>query len=279
MSEDVRAPAARGMNPPTVGGVFSAAHAEFAAWSARLWCPLGEILTAVSRPAPGERVLDACCGAGASALAAARAVGTEGTVHAVDAADRLLEQGRREAATHGLHQLRFVNADVLGWHDGPYNLVQCGYGVFFFPDMDAGARHLAGRLRPGGRLAVSSWLADGMARLVPIGRAAAAPERPELAHADSGPDPSKRVDTADKLHEWLTTLGLEQVTVRQVRFVQPLHPDDAWSFYLSAAMRGFMEGLPPDALARVRTRFLDGLQAAGIDTLDADSLIAIGHYP
>lgn len=267
------------MTPETVGGVFSAAHAEFAAWSTRLWRPLGEILTAVSRPAPGERVLDACCGAGASALPAARAVGADGAVHAVDLADRLLEQGRREAATHGLHRLRFVNADVLEWHDGPYDVVQCGYGVFFFPDMDAGARHLAGLLRPGGRLAVSRWLTGGMTRLVPIGRAAALPERPDLAHADGRSDPSSRIDTADKLHQWLTTLGLERITVQQVRFAQPLHDDDAWSFYLSAAMRTFVDRLPPDALARVRTRFLDRLHTAGIDTLDASSLIAIGHRP
>lgn len=106
-----------------------------------------------------------------------------------------------------------------------------------------------------------------------------ASERPELTEAGGQADPSSRVDTPDKLRRWLASLGLEEITVRQVRFVQPLHPDDTWSFYLSAAMRAFVEGLPPDSLARVRTRFLDGLHAAGIDTLDASSLIAVGHRP
>lgn len=265
------------MNPEVVGGVFSAAHAEFAAWSARLWHPLGENLTAVSRPRPGERVLDACCGAGASALPAARAVGPAGVVHAVDVADRLLDEGRRQAA--GLDQLRFTRADVLNWRDEPYDLVQCGYGVFFFPDMNAGARRLAGLLRPGGRLAVSTLLAGGMARLVPIGRAAVAPERPQLADAAGQADPSARVDTADKIRAWLASLGLENIAVRQVRYLQPLHPDDAWTFYLSAAMRAFVDGLSAQALERVRGRFLDGLASAGIDVLDASSLVAVANSP
>ncbi len=48
---------------------------------------------------------------------------------------------------------------------------------------------------------------------------------------------------------------------------------------LGAAMRGFVEGLPPEALDRVRKRFQDGLLEAGIDTLDASSLIAVGQVP
>ncbi|MFF5989554.1 class I SAM-dependent methyltransferase [Prauserella flavalba] len=265
------------MSAGGVGDVFSAAHDEFALWSARLWQPLGELLTAVSRPAPGERVLDACCGAGASAIPAARAVGASGVVHAVDLAERLVARGAREAEALGLAQARFETADVLTRDGGPYDVVQSAYGVFFFPDMDEGARTLVGRLRPGGRFAVSTWLADGMARIVPVGRDAALPERPELAGQAGRPNAAERVDTPEKLTAWLSSLGLRDVTVHQVRYVQPLHPDDAWTFYLGAAMRGFVEGLGPEALERVRRRFLDGLREAGIDTLDGSSLIGVGY--
>jgi ubiquinone/menaquinone biosynthesis C-methylase UbiE len=52
--------------------------------SSLLWDPLGEAYVDLVAPAPGDRVLDACCGAGASAIPAARAVGASGTVDAVD---------------------------------------------------------------------------------------------------------------------------------------------------------------------------------------------------
>jgi SAM-dependent methyltransferase len=267
-----------------VGEVFSAARSEFAHWYTRLWRPLGEVAVALSRPQPGERVLDACCGSGASALPAARAVGPTGVVHGVDLAEALIEQGRREAepgtgreGAADLPQLTFHTADVLQWRDEPYDLVQCLYGVFFFPDIDAGGRHLSDLLRPGGRLTVGTWRRDAMAKLVPIGLRAAIPERPELAAMLERPDTQTRLSTADGLRRWLSSLGLRDVTVDEVTFVQPLHPEDAWSFYLGAAMRGFVEGLDPQALARVKRRFQDGLAEAGSTTLDAGSLIGVGY--
>ncbi|WP_024876701.1 class I SAM-dependent methyltransferase [Saccharomonospora piscinae] len=271
------------MNPETAGRVFHAARDEFALWSARLWRPLGELLTAVSRPAPGERVFDACCGAGASALPAAHAVGPGGVVDAVDAAAGLVADAARQAEAAGLTQARFHTGDVLTWDGGAepydgYDLVQCGYGVFFFPDMDAGARALLRRLRPGGRFAVSSWLAGGMDRIVPVGHAAAVPERPELAQGQR-PSASDRLNSEDRVRSWLLSLGLVDVEVHTVDYRFSLHPDDAWTFYLGAALRGFVQGLPPEALERVRARFEAGLREADLGTLDASSLLARGRLP
>lgn len=264
------------------GEVFDAARADFLRWSNRLWRPLGEVLVSVARPSTGDRVLDACCGAGASALPAAHAVGPTGAVDAVDLAAALVAEGAREATEAGLSHLRFHVADVRSWPSRtaaePYDVVQCGYGVFFLPDLDADAKALCERLRPGGRFTVSTWLSGGMERIVPVGRAAAAPERPDLA--GEGPrGPSARLDTEARLHSWLDSLGLVDIEIRPVEFRIPLHPDDAWSFYLGAAMRAFVEGLPQDALDRTRARFTDGLRRAGIDMLDASSLIGVGHVP
>jgi ubiquinone/menaquinone biosynthesis C-methylase UbiE len=49
--------------------------------------------------APGATVLDLCCGAGASALPAARLVGPAGHVLGIDIAAPLLELARARAAT------------------------------------------------------------------------------------------------------------------------------------------------------------------------------------
>ncbi|AXB43061.1 class I SAM-dependent methyltransferase [Amycolatopsis albispora] len=265
------------MNPEFAGGVFSAAGAEFADWYARLWRPLGELTVAVTRPAPGDRVLDACCGSGASAVPAALAVGPSGHVDAVDVAEGLLAQGRAHAA--GLTQLEFTRHDVLTWTAEPYDLVQCVYGVFFFPDMDAGARRLVSLVRPGGRFAVTTWRRSNMARIVPIAQAAAAAERPEADRPDGRAGGPERIDTPEKLTDWLTGLGLTGITVEPVEFVQPLHPEDAWKLYLGAAMRAFLTGLDEAAVARVKERFLAGLAEAGITTLDCGSLIAVGRVP
>jgi len=60
--------------------------------------------------APGQRVADLCCGTGASAIPAARAVGPSGQVIGVDVAEPLLALARERAA--GLPQAGFRLGDA-----------------------------------------------------------------------------------------------------------------------------------------------------------------------
>src|SRR5262245_25690605 len=109
---------------------------------------------------PGMRVLDVCCGSGASALPAAEAVGPTGHVTGVDLSEKLLDRARAKAAARGLANTTFVtgdlaNLDAVG--GGPYDAVVCVFGIFFLPDMVAALRGLFTQVAPGGKLAVTSW--------------------------------------------------------------------------------------------------------------------------
>src|SRR5262249_48072605 len=59
------------------------------------------------RPPAGARVLDVCCGSGASAIPAAEMVGAGGFVLGVDLAASLLELARRKAKLRGLENIEF----------------------------------------------------------------------------------------------------------------------------------------------------------------------------
>ncbi len=132
-----------------VAEFFDAGHEQFLALSSALWDPIGRASVAVARPAVGQRVLDACCGAGASAVPTAEPVGHAGAVDAVDLADRLLEEGRAAATEAGLGWIRFVRDDVTRFGEAAsYDDVQCVLGVFLLPDMDAGTAHLIRLARP-----------------------------------------------------------------------------------------------------------------------------------
>src|SRR5678815_5270468 len=60
----------------------------------------------------GSRVLDVCCGAGASALPAAEAVGPSGNVIGVDLAKQLLESARTKAIQRRLGNIEFEVGDM-----------------------------------------------------------------------------------------------------------------------------------------------------------------------
>ncbi|TDD06284.1 class I SAM-dependent methyltransferase [Nonomuraea deserti] len=149
---------------------------------------------------PGsERVLDVCCGAGASAIPAAKAAGPEGHVDAVDLAGELLAHGRRRAAAEGLRGVRFVQADATTWEDHPYDVVQCVHGVFFLPDMDASASRLTGLLAPGGRLVVTAWAQGAMEGFGRLFAEAVARVRETPTAAPAGKQAASRIDTEDEL--------------------------------------------------------------------------------
>lgn len=268
-------------DPPAEASVidaFELGSAEFADWTPLLWDPLGAATVRAAPLLPGERVLDVCCGSGSSAIPAAHAVGPEGVVDAVDLAGALLRQGERRAG--GLPQLRFHQADATLWEPVdhvPYDRVQCVFGIFFLPDMDAAATRLAGLLRPGGAVVVTTWQQGGVDDVVgPLVRArtehtGTPPHRPARA------DRAARVDTGDKLAAWLGERGLEEVAVHPLELDVPITPELAWAFVTGSAARAVLAGLDDDAVAAIRARYLALVEPTRV--FRARALVGVGVRP
>ncbi len=247
-----------------VGAVFDEAAEGFTAWSADLWEPTGRALVEAAQLRAGESVLDACCGAGACALPAARAVGPEGSVVAVDLSARLVRRLAEDAAAEGLEHVRAVPGDALDPAGTPapdprgYDAVLCSYGVFFFPDMDAGGRCLLGRLRPGGRLAVTTWARGAIEPVFTALIGALEPELPEVAGFRQ-PGPLARVDSPHGLLTWLEGIGGVDVQVALRRRSVPVTADSAWTLVVGSATRSLVDRVSPAALPGVRRRFTERL--------------------
>ncbi|MFI6519778.1 class I SAM-dependent methyltransferase [Spirillospora sp. NPDC050679] len=266
------------MRTPQTGEVFNAAARDYGEAASLLWDPLGEAYVQRVGPAMGDHVLDACCGMGASAVPAARAVGATGRVDAVDLAAGLVERGRRRAAAEGLDQLTFHTADVTAWSaPDPYDVVLCGYGIFFLPDMDASARRLAALLRPGGRFSVATWAKGALEDFGTLLHRSAVVERPgESADPLAVGRASARTNTEDALEEWAAGLGLDGVSVHRIVRQVELSPGNAWNLVVGTGFRAMLHDLDEAAVDRVRNRFLNALADERIDLLDATSLVVVG---
>ena len=83
---------------PDFAGEFADAAKSFAQLDDALWNPISTAAVSRSHPRFDERVLDACCGDGASALPTAELVGLGGHV---DAVDRAAPMDRARARTSG----------------------------------------------------------------------------------------------------------------------------------------------------------------------------------
>jgi len=108
---------------------------------------------------PGDRVLDVAAGYGEPSLTAARKVGAEGAVVAIDISAEMLSYGRQRAAEAGLENIEFVESDAAGldFEDGSFDAAVSRWGIIFEPDAEGSAARVRSFLKPGGRFAISSW--------------------------------------------------------------------------------------------------------------------------
>jgi ubiquinone/menaquinone biosynthesis C-methylase UbiE len=123
--------------------------------------PAAELLVASADPHAGQRVLDVACGSGNVALVAARRYCQ---VSGVDYVPSLVERARARAAAEQV-EVRFVEGDAqnLPFENAAFDYVFSAFGVMFAPDQDKAAHELARVCRPGGCIALASWIPEGQA--------------------------------------------------------------------------------------------------------------------
>jgi SAM-dependent methyltransferase len=110
-------------------------------------------------PQPGERILDLSTGTGWTSRVVAR---RGATVVGVDIASELLAAARARAEEEGLPiEYQLGDAEDLPFGDGEFDAIVSTCGVMFASRPEAAAAELARVCRKGGRIALTTWLADG----------------------------------------------------------------------------------------------------------------------
>ena len=120
---------------------------------------ISERLVELADVRSGSRVLDVAAGYGEPALTAARKAGPEGRVVATDISAEMLTFGRERAAAAGLGNVEFIESDAsrLDFPQASFDAAVSRWGIIFEPDAEAAARRIRGFLKPGARMAISSW--------------------------------------------------------------------------------------------------------------------------
>lgn len=110
---------------------------------------------------PDERVLDVAGGSGNGALAAARR--NWGNTVGSDFVPALLERARERAAAERL-DVEFVEADAqdLPFEDAGFDVTISIFGAMFAPDQAKTASELLRVTKPGGRVGMANWTAEGI---------------------------------------------------------------------------------------------------------------------
>lgn len=107
---------------------------------------------------PGDKVVDAGCGFGDTAIELARLIGPSGSVLAVDCCAAFLEFGRVDAKAAGLANVTFLDEDVQTYGFEPvHDFCFSRFGAQFFENPVSGLRNMRTSLKPGGIMTMIVW--------------------------------------------------------------------------------------------------------------------------
>jgi SAM-dependent methyltransferase len=198
-----------------------------------------------------ERILDIGCGAGQTTLDAARAA-TSGSALGLDLSSQLIARAQQRAATEGVANATFVQADVQvhPFEPAAFDIAISRTGAMFFGDPVAAFTNVAGAVVPGGRLALVAWqeLAANEWLAQISGALAAGRDRP--APPPGAPGPFALSDP-DRVRTVLSAAGFAEVS-------------------LEASVADMWFGTDPDHAHRM----VIGLMGWMLDGLDADDRAA-----
>jgi ubiquinone/menaquinone biosynthesis C-methylase UbiE len=240
-----------------ISGVFSRASSSYDHVGPRVFSHQGKKLVEFARIPPGARVLDVACGRGEVFVPAAAAVSATGQVIAIDLADGMVEQARSEVSLQGLNNTTVfkMDAECLDLPDSSFDFVLCGLGLFFFPNLDHALSGFLRVLKPGGRLAVSTFQAIEDARTK---------RWDELVKAFKDylkPAPTiqtKGLSSEPEMRQTLSQAGFSEVEVMlEAHSFYFSSEDEWWQTAWSTGSRSFLERMDADVLARYKQQAME----------------------
>jgi ubiquinone/menaquinone biosynthesis C-methylase UbiE len=240
-----------------IARVFSQVSATYGQVGPAYFAYFGEQLVARAQLAPGMRVLDVASGRGAVLFPAAQAVGSTGSVTGIDLADGMVAETTTDIQQRGVLNatVQVMDGEHLAFPDAAFDAVTCGFALFFMPHGAAALAEFHRVLRPGGRLALSTWAAEPTpaekARWTwfdDLVRRSTPPSEPQEAPL------VRPFDTPEQLTVQLAEAGFAGIAVQHETVTFPYaSPEEWWQVGWSHFFRRKLESYPPDTLAALQT--------------------------
>lgn len=254
---------------------YNAASDHFDDTPLGFWERYGQRTVERLRLAPGSTVLDVGCGTGASALPAAEKVAPNGRVIGVDLAEKLLALGRAKAASQGLQNIEFRVGDMqhLGFPDAHFDAIISVFSIFFVPNMEQQVRELWRMVRPGGRLAITTWGPHFWQPMYGRWLEAIQRLRPDLY---SGFNPWDRITTPEAVKQLLLGGGVPETEIMPENGSQTLRsPDDWWTMVLGSGLRWTVDQMGSQISAQVRADNLKWAKDNEIESVQTNVIYAV----
>lgn len=261
----------------TVEQIFDGAAPVYDRVGPALFQQFGAWLVERMAVAQGVQALDVATGTGAVLIPLARRVGPSGRVIGIDLSGAMLTEAERAVRAAGLSQvdLRKMDGERLEFPDETFDVVACGFALFFFAGMSAALREMRRVLKRGGQVGLTMW---GKAPFDPAWKIFADQAR---AYGVEVRMPNKIAYASEEIHALLAEAGFGDIEVKsETTELVYAYEEDWWAFQFSGGTRAALERMDEGTRARFKAEYLAQLrplfQADGLH-LPAPVLYAVAN--
>jgi ubiquinone/menaquinone biosynthesis C-methylase UbiE len=138
---------------------FDASASKFDEIGTPFFKQFGKLLSDFSEIQKEDIVLDVACGKGATTFPILQKLSGTGRLYAIDISPKMIKECKQRLTTQNFQNIEFqtIDAENLLFSDNSFDKVVCGFGLFFFPNIEKGLYEIRRVLKQNGLLIFSSW--------------------------------------------------------------------------------------------------------------------------
>ena len=186
-------------------------------------------------------ILDLSTGTGNISIELAKSY-KNATIFAVDISEQMLNIAKNKAKALNIDNITFYKQDVenLTLNNNEFDIVTCGYGLFFYPNMDETYKNICNIIKPNGKFIFSSFTDDAFNPYTNIFL--------DLLKNSYNIEPPKRLEnrllkTVKEVEELAKTTNPKNLHIEHFQIRYPLSIDEWWSLLNSTGYEGLLSQL------------------------------------